>query len=485
MATDFTQDTVLHFIRSGGGSVKNSDLLAHFRNFIREHPNRDRNRELFKTFVNSVATVQQLDGVSYVVLRKKFRGRVPGHDERGPAGANTQTSAVNASPNPTGRAKKPRQKVQLEDVPRPAVPGAIVGKSVLPAAGIIHNVQPNLNLQQAPKTSGVSVRPAEAQVASHISEKTQMKTPPLSESFAQDQHTKVAQPSLGLGAPPGITPVIAAVRHPVELSEQVPTPEPPRGRHVRLQSAEDLHQGPPPQPSSLHPQVVQRRIRHRQSYKAALSYDDEEEEEEETPVRRGSAGVMPLSTPLGNMGRVISASSPCIIDQPVPPSVVSSSSAERKVPKIYIQDVKQEMASTGGPDPSLEPGVGHRGHGPRAGLQPGEPTSTRRSLPIEAEHCLHSAAQGKDAAPHHHIHRDHRYLQPAGGHSGRPRLSSSYSSSPAASPDADISSGLRWNSSNEDLQARPESAALCRLKGQFIPTSETAFCLLLVLLICD
>lgn len=461
--------------------MKNSDLLAHFRNFIREHPNRDKNRELFKTFVNSVATVQQLDGVSYVVLRKKFRGRVPGDGERGssgplqvPAGTNTQTSAVNATPNPAGRAKKPRQKVQLEEVPRPAVPGAIVGKSVLPAAGIvvndIHNVEPNLNLQKVPKTSGVSVRPAEAHVASHISGKTQIKTPPLSESFAQDQHTKVGQPSLGHGPAPGITPVIAAVRHHVELCEQVPAPEPLRERHVRLQSAQDLHQGPPPQPSDLHPQVVQRRIRHRQSYKAAVSYDNDEEEEE-TPVRRGSAGVMPLSTPLGNMGRVISASSPCITEQPAPPSVVSSFSSERKVPKIYIQDVKEEMPPTGGPDPSLESGVGHRDQWARAGLQPGEPTSTRRSLPIEAEHCLHSAAQSKDF--HHNVHRDHRYLQPAGDHSRR--LSSSYSSSPAASPDADISSGLRWNSSYEDLQARTESAELCRLKGQFMPTSEKHF----------
>lgn len=450
MATDFTQDTVLHFIRSGGGSVKNSDLLAHFRNFIREHPNRDRNRELFKTFVNSVATVQQLDGVSYVVLRKKFRGRVPGDGERGssgplrvPAGTKTQSSAVNATPNPADRVKKPRQKVQLEEGPRPAVQRAIVGKSVLPAAGIIvndiHNVEPNVNLQKVPKTSGVSVRPAEAQVA---------KTPPLSESFAQDQHAKVGQPSLGHGPSPGITPVVAAVRHHVEL----PAPEPPRGRHVSLQSAEDLHQEAPPQPSSLHPQVLQRRIRHRQSYKAALSYDDEEEEEE-TPVRRGSAGVVPLSTPLGNMGRVISASSPCIIDQPAPPSVASSFSSERKVPKIYIQDVKGEMPPTGGPGSSSESGVGHRGQGAGAGLQPGEPTSTRRSLPIEAERRLHSAARGEDAAPHRDVRRDHRHLQPAGERGGRPRLSSS----PGASPDADISGGLRRNSGYEDLPARTES----------------------------
>uniref|UniRef100_H2RRY1 SOWAHA-C winged helix-turn-helix domain-containing protein n=1 Tax=Takifugu rubripes TaxID=31033 RepID=H2RRY1_TAKRU len=83
MAAGFTQDTVFHFLQSCGGSVKNADLLTHFRSFIRENPEQEKNRELFKRFVNSLATVQQIDGVSYVVLRKKFRGNVPGGGEQG------------------------------------------------------------------------------------------------------------------------------------------------------------------------------------------------------------------------------------------------------------------------------------------------------------------------------------------------------------------------------------------------------------------
>ncbi|XP_038143074.1 nuclear receptor coactivator 6-like [Cyprinodon tularosa] len=78
MATDFTLDSVLVFLQSCGGSVRNSDLLLHFRPFLREHPDHVRNRELFKKFVNSVATVTKIDGVSNVVLRKKYRGHVPG-----------------------------------------------------------------------------------------------------------------------------------------------------------------------------------------------------------------------------------------------------------------------------------------------------------------------------------------------------------------------------------------------------------------------
>ena len=72
MATEFTQDAVLRFVCSKNGKVKNADLLAHFKPFIRDDENRAQNRELFKRFVNSVAVVKQEEGVSFVVLRKKY-----------------------------------------------------------------------------------------------------------------------------------------------------------------------------------------------------------------------------------------------------------------------------------------------------------------------------------------------------------------------------------------------------------------------------
>uniref|UniRef100_A0A3Q3A2Q2 SOWAHA-C winged helix-turn-helix domain-containing protein n=1 Tax=Kryptolebias marmoratus TaxID=37003 RepID=A0A3Q3A2Q2_KRYMA len=96
-------DSVLFFLQSRGGSAKNSDLLLHFRTFLQDPANRDRNRELFKKFVNSVAIVKQVDGASHVLLRRKFRGHVPGagRDSPGiPAGNYTEPSAVNASAQP-------------------------------------------------------------------------------------------------------------------------------------------------------------------------------------------------------------------------------------------------------------------------------------------------------------------------------------------------------------------------------------------------
>uniref|UniRef100_A0A8C6T9W9 SOWAHA-C winged helix-turn-helix domain-containing protein n=1 Tax=Neogobius melanostomus TaxID=47308 RepID=A0A8C6T9W9_9GOBI len=71
----FSQDALLHFLRSCGGSVTNADLLIHFRPFLRDHADRERNRELFKRFVNSVARVKQEHGVSHVVLQRRFRGQ--------------------------------------------------------------------------------------------------------------------------------------------------------------------------------------------------------------------------------------------------------------------------------------------------------------------------------------------------------------------------------------------------------------------------
>lgn len=73
MATDFTQDSVLRFVINNGGKVRNADLLSHYKRFLREDEDREQNRELFKRYVNSVATVRQEEGVSHVVLRKKYR----------------------------------------------------------------------------------------------------------------------------------------------------------------------------------------------------------------------------------------------------------------------------------------------------------------------------------------------------------------------------------------------------------------------------
>ncbi|XP_044029258.1 ankyrin repeat domain-containing protein SOWAHB-like [Siniperca chuatsi] len=487
MATDFTQDTVLHFLQSSGGSVKNSDLLLHFRNYIQDHVDRARNRELFKKFVNSVANVRQVDGVSYVVLRKKFRGHIPsGGEERSsgpprfPAGKNTENSPQNAKLSPTGSTEKPRQKPQLREVTTPALLEVTAGKTILPAAGIMlnnnNNVETNFNLKQQQvglmSTPELSGRPAAAaQAVSQISEKTELKFPSLSKPPARDQCTKVGQHRVGFGPSHAITPLVPAVRHHGETSQHVPVLETFREREACLPPEGGL-QDPPLHHVSLNPQVAPHRIRHRQSYKSAVSCD----EEEEVPMGRSAVeGAWPLSVPLGDMGRAISTSSPCIIDPSAPPSVISSSfaSSKRKLPNIYIQDVEGETLPPGGPGWSLEVGEGLRGQRAGPGLEPGsapgESTSTRRSLPLEAEHYMPSPDQAKEVAPHRDVHTDHRYSQSAGvqleprqgpDQSQREWLSSSQSSifSPSDTglssrdwPPSGSSRGSGWNSSYKDL----------------------------------
>lgn len=499
MATDFTQDTVLHFLQSSGCPVKNSDLLLHFRNFIRDNADRDRNRELFKKFVNSLATVQQIDGVSYIVLRKKFRGHVPGGGAGGssgplrlPAGKKTESSPESVKLSPAGSTEEPRQKPQMREVTTPALPGVTVGKSILPAAGLMlnnnnNNVERNFNLKQEQVISRPELTggPA-AQVVGQVSEKTELKTPSMSKPRAGDQCTKVGQHRVGLGPSHGITPVVAAVSH--QTSQQVPVPETVRGRETRLQPEGGLNQEPRLHHISVHPPVTARRIRHRQSYKSAVSYDEDEEEEEEVPMRPGSpGGAWPLSTPLRDMGRAISASSPCIIDPSAPPSVDSPSSSERKLPQIYIQDMEGEMLPPRGPGWSLEAGVELRGQWAGPGMEPwsvpGESASTRRSLPLETERYVLSPDQAEEVPANRDVHTDGRYSQPAGvqleprqgpDQSQRDWLLSNHGSILSPSSDAGLSSsdqppsgsgrGSGWNSSYEDLQARRGMAAVCRVK---------------------
>uniref|UniRef100_A0A8C7DFG7 SOWAHA-C winged helix-turn-helix domain-containing protein n=1 Tax=Oncorhynchus kisutch TaxID=8019 RepID=A0A8C7DFG7_ONCKI len=94
-------DSVLYFLRCNGGRVKNSELLAHFNAFIKDHKNQTHNRELFKKFINSVAVVKTEEGVRYVVLRKTFLGHVVGGDIT--AGSHSPTPPIGQQPAPQAR----------------------------------------------------------------------------------------------------------------------------------------------------------------------------------------------------------------------------------------------------------------------------------------------------------------------------------------------------------------------------------------------
>ncbi|KAM9841094.1 uncharacterized protein sowahb [Aulostomus maculatus] len=377
MATDFTRDSVLHFLQRSGGSVKNSDLLLHFRGFLQDHAERDRNRELFKKFVNSVATVKQEQGASHVVLRKKFRVHVSGSCGVGSFGWRAaELASESASLGQTERREKPLKLQHRETTP--------VLSSALPSAGLmqdnISRVEVNFIVKKEEQViSSLKSRPGAIQVVHQITEKTQPRFHSQVEPLAQNQCMEVVHQKVGFGPSPGISPVVS-----VENTQQVSIPVTHNWREASLQTEVS-------RPHAT--QTTARCIRHRQSYKTAVSYDEEEDEEE------GSArGMWPLGTPLGRSSRATSASLPSIIDQSA--SVVSSySSSERKLPHIYIQDMAGEL-------PLCGPGAGLRGQAEKTGLAPehvpGESMSTQRNLHLD---------QDEEEMLHHNIHQNLHYPQ--------------------------------------------------------------------------
>lgn len=70
-----TQESILSFLLERGGKAKNSELLHHFSSRIgcSDPAERQHNRELFKKLVNSVAVVNHIDEVKFVVVKKRYR----------------------------------------------------------------------------------------------------------------------------------------------------------------------------------------------------------------------------------------------------------------------------------------------------------------------------------------------------------------------------------------------------------------------------
>ncbi|GLD46627.1 ankyrin repeat domain-containing protein SOWAHA-like protein [Lates japonicus] len=70
-----TQEAILSLLITEGGRVKKSDLVGKFKGSVDcgDPAERERNRELFKTFVNNVAFVREIDGVRYVVIKKMYQ----------------------------------------------------------------------------------------------------------------------------------------------------------------------------------------------------------------------------------------------------------------------------------------------------------------------------------------------------------------------------------------------------------------------------
>ncbi|XP_004456524.1 ankyrin repeat domain-containing protein SOWAHA [Dasypus novemcinctus] len=95
-AAGVSQAAVLGFLQERGGQVRNSELLSRFKPLLEagDPQGRAARRDRFKQFVNDVAVVKELDGVKFVVLRKKPRPR------QGPAPPLTCAPGASEAPAP-------------------------------------------------------------------------------------------------------------------------------------------------------------------------------------------------------------------------------------------------------------------------------------------------------------------------------------------------------------------------------------------------
>ncbi|XP_061106355.1 ankyrin repeat domain-containing protein SOWAHA-like [Conger conger] len=70
----FTQDTILTFLLKRNGKAKNSEFLSEFKGLLNcsDLEEKKQNRDLFKTFVNHVAVVKEIEGEKHIVLKKRY-----------------------------------------------------------------------------------------------------------------------------------------------------------------------------------------------------------------------------------------------------------------------------------------------------------------------------------------------------------------------------------------------------------------------------
>ncbi|KAK5858829.1 hypothetical protein PBY51_002944 [Eleginops maclovinus] len=100
-----TQESVLSLLIAEGGRVKKSDLVSKFKDSIHcEDPaEKEQNRELFKTFVNNVAFVKEIEGVRYVVVKKMYQHLLDGAQTEQIRVENTENKDI----PPTGEQQRP------------------------------------------------------------------------------------------------------------------------------------------------------------------------------------------------------------------------------------------------------------------------------------------------------------------------------------------------------------------------------------------
>ncbi|XP_004586457.2 ankyrin repeat domain-containing protein SOWAHA [Ochotona princeps] len=147
-AAGVSQAAVLGFLQERGGKVRNSELLSRFKPLLEagDPHGRAARRDRFKQFVNDVAVVKELDGVKFVVLRKKPRRPVgsqplslPLRIAAPPSSALSEAPAEGAAPaaqSPAPVQLDPAAQPEPQDAPGAPTPASSPPPGELPLGSV-------------------------------------------------------------------------------------------------------------------------------------------------------------------------------------------------------------------------------------------------------------------------------------------------------------------------------------------------------------
>ncbi|KAK1343286.1 hypothetical protein QTO34_016064 [Cnephaeus nilssonii] len=162
---------VLGFLHEHGGKVRNSELLSRFKPLLDAGDPRGRaaRRDRFKQLVNDVAVVKELDGVKFVVLRKKLRPREvpepqPPRDSSAPEPRTASISPVETAASGAPSSASAQGSVEAPEAPAPPsepqdTPEAPVSEPAPPTGELLVSPatqQPGGPEELAPPSEGLS-----------------------------------------------------------------------------------------------------------------------------------------------------------------------------------------------------------------------------------------------------------------------------------------------------------------------------------------
>ncbi|XP_047587543.1 ankyrin repeat domain-containing protein SOWAHA [Lutra lutra] len=230
-AAGVSQAAVLGFLLEHGGKVRNSDLLSRFKPLLDagDPHGRAARRDRFKQFVNDVAVVKELDGVKFVVLKKKLR----------PGGA--PEPLPSCVPGTLGAPALP-SKITSVSQWEPADPGAPSPAAAQQAVEPPEDLAPPVEPQDTPGAPASEPTQPAGEVL--LGPAQQSGAP----SDAQISGFELALPPKGLPtdvAPPSRSRSVEALPH-----AEARAPEPGRGA-TKEEPAPGRHAQPPPKPCML------------------------------------------------------------------------------------------------------------------------------------------------------------------------------------------------------------------------------------------